>query len=33
MVFAADKPVDADLLLEKNAIPWLISRADEFKSV
>jgi hypothetical protein len=31
MVSAADKPAEADLLWEKNIVPWLISQADKFK--
>ena len=31
MVSTADKPAEADLLLEKNTLPWMISHADKFK--
>ena len=31
MVFVADKPAEADLLWEKNNVPWLISQPDKFK--
>jgi hypothetical protein len=31
MVSTADKLADADLLFQKNIVPWLISQTDKLK--
>jgi len=31
MIYAADKSAEADLLREKNIIPWLISSSEQGK--